>query len=518
MNYYENLINNRKLFLNQVHNLVINQFKEQEKLNKLNDIKEIIQELDSNPNYIQRIFIDAPWGMGKTYFAKALKNKFEEENLNKIEFISINAWETDYFSDPMKSLIGEINSEFPLNSETIKITENLLKNTFKAGGKIFANFMLKKLKLNNEDINALKEIFTGINTSELDDYKKYKKLVEDFKEALSNEKNPKVILIDELDRCKPNYAIELLETVKHFFGVKNIIFIFLVNKEQLKSIISTSYLTEDKASEYFEKFFDIQFKLPEFEYDDFINIEYSKYDNPTTYEVENNKSDDNTKIYEKIFLDAFTSNCDSYEIAPRTFLKSFKKFKLILLSLSDEEKSTFPLMIILILYFIKEEFFNDKSINENTQIWKLFAKTFFQDINESELLSLETEIDSINKKRLKNFYNNTNSYYHSFLKFLYNNTNNQITPYPIILIESTPSNLINLEFKLINNTIIFKSLYDYLGYTDSIETFFLQKNLFLTKTLEKNKINNSIYHNKYMPEILEAWAKEKYEFTMNILK
>ena len=86
--------------------------------------------------------------------------------------------------------------------------------------------------------------------------------------------NLKVILIDELDRFKPNYTIELLETIKHFFGVKNLIFIFLINKKQLKESVGK---TDDNCTEYFKKFFDIQFKLLELEYEYFIEIEYATH-------------------------------------------------------------------------------------------------------------------------------------------------------------------------------------------------------------------------------------------------
>lgn len=265
MIYYNKLTSKRKAFIDQLYNLINIQFEEQKKLEKLEPSK-IIEKLENNSDYIQRIFIDAPWGMGKSFFSKALKEKIEKENDSRgeverkeLKFININAWETDYFSAPMKSIIGEINSHKLLNSETQKAIEEVMKNLFKAGGKFLLNLVLKKFNLKDEDIEQLKSLFNGVNTSELKDYKNYKELVDKFKECLSLEKDLKIIVIDELDRCKPTYAIELLETIKHFFGVKNIIFVFLVNKKQLQSIVSTSYIQDDECSEYFEKFFDIQF-------------------------------------------------------------------------------------------------------------------------------------------------------------------------------------------------------------------------------------------------------------------
>lgn len=85
-------------------------------------------------------------------------------------------------------------------------------------------------------------------------------------------------------------------------------------------------------------------------------------------------SEDNIKIYESIFLDAFYSNCDSSIVSPRNFIKSFKKFKILLTSLSDEERNCYPLMIVLILYFIKEEFFKK---NKSIDLSVLFKNTFF---------------------------------------------------------------------------------------------------------------------------------------------
>ncbi|WP_349763230.1 P-loop NTPase fold protein [Fusobacterium sp. SYSU M8D902] len=513
--YYSKLTSKREAFINQLYNLINAQFEEQEKLKDLEPTK-IIEELENNSDYIQRIFIDAPWGMGKTFFSKALKEKIEEENKNKennkkISYININAWETDYFSDPMKSIIGELNSYNLINSETQTAIEEIMKNVFKVGGKFLLKLVLTKFNLKNEDIEQLRSLFNGVNTSELEDYKKYKELVDKFKECLSLEKDLKVIVIDELDRCKPSYAIELLETIKHFFGVKNIIFVFLVNKKQLQSIVSTSYLQDDECSEYFEKFFDIQFNLPKLEYEDFIRIEYDNYNQLETYGVdEQNISEDTTKIYESIFLDAFVSNCDSFIVSPRNFIKSFKKFKILLSSLSSEERACYPIMIVLILYFIREEF-----LNKNEKIELLFIKTFFI-IKNMTLLSdiIKNLKDEDFFFEAKTKYKKNRDFYLAFFTILYLKKGGS---YSGLYLEEW-NNVKKINFILQNNKDIeFKEvLFDFNCILISSRTpegyIYINPNLFNKKQLEIYRILNSCYNTN----ILEAWAEEKYNFTMNL--
>ena len=540
MLYYNKLTSKRIAFINQLYNLINTQFEEQEKLKDLEPAK-IIEELENNSDYIQRIFIDAPWGMGKTFFSKALKEKIEKENESRgevgrkeIKFININAWETDYFSDPMKSIIGELNTHKLLNSETQRVIEKIMENIFKAGGKFLLNFFLKKFQISADDWEDLKSILNGVSTSELKDYKNYKELVDKFKECLSLEKDLKVIVIDELDRCKPTYAIELLETIKHFFGVKNIIFVFLVNKKQLQSIVSTSYLQDDECSEYFEKFFDIQFNLPELEYEDFIQIEYDKYNQPQTYGVNNeNISEDNIKIYESIFLEAFSSNCDSSIVSPRNFIKSFKKFRILLTSLSDEERACYPLMIVLILYFIREEFLNKKLeflkqeknyTEEDISIFSLYILTFFEkttvDLNQKKELDFNRNIN-IN---LKTKYQINKDFYTTFLRILYFKTGNTISYLNrehrvnyLMIMENSNNNentvFINIQdyffqFKNILFNHFFHNMLQFAG-TIQIDSKFFSK-----KSLEKNIIDKN--DKRYNIAILLEWAEQKYNFTMNI--
>lgn len=103
--------------------------------------------------------------------------------------------------------------------------------------------------------------------------------------------------------------------------------------EQLKSIASISYLTKDKCSEYFEKFYDIKFTLSPLEYEDFIQIEYDKYNQFETYKPDlingGYVSSETNIFYENLFIETFKSNCGGEIVLPRSFIKSFKKFNLL---------------------------------------------------------------------------------------------------------------------------------------------------------------------------------------------
>ena len=197
MKHYEKLTKKRKAFIEQLYNLINTQFEEQEKLIELESLKKvkrqkdkfklIIEELENNSDYIQRIFIDAPWGMGKSFFSKALEELISYRNLERrnsnvreIKFITINAWETDYFSDPMKSIIGEIVENISLSDNIIEKVDELIDTKPKKIMQFFANFYLDKIGVNEERKDELKDIFfnsTSVDISNIKEYIQYKKTV-----------------------------------------------------------------------------------------------------------------------------------------------------------------------------------------------------------------------------------------------------------------------------------------------------------------------------------------------------
>ena len=74
---------------------------------------------------------------------------------------------------------------------------------------------------------------------------------------------PLVIGIDELDRCRPSYAIEMLELAKHLFAVDHVVFALAVNRSELAHSVKVLYGQDFDAARYLRRFFDLDFRLPQ---------------------------------------------------------------------------------------------------------------------------------------------------------------------------------------------------------------------------------------------------------------
>ena len=77
-----------------------------------------------------------------------------------------------------------------------------------------------------------------------------------------SEVKPLVIVIDELDRCRPTYAVSLIEKIKHLFSAKNIVFVLVLNLQQLEESIKGIYGQNIDAHTYLQKFINIETTLP----------------------------------------------------------------------------------------------------------------------------------------------------------------------------------------------------------------------------------------------------------------
>ena len=81
--------------------------------------------------------------------------------------------------------------------------------------------------------------------------------------GVTNQQGPLIVMIDELDRCRPSFAVEFLETTKHLFAVDQVVFVLAVNRKELAHAVKALYGNDFDADRYLRRFFDIDFRLPE---------------------------------------------------------------------------------------------------------------------------------------------------------------------------------------------------------------------------------------------------------------
>lgn len=234
--------------------------------------------------------INADWGAGKTTFIKLWQTHLKKEH--QVNSIYFSAWEDDFSKEPLISILGEIkkylDDNFSSDSTEVKSFEKV-KNF---GGKVLKRGVpafLKGITGGVVDFDkgfeeAIGAIVESTAKELIDNYSKDKQVTQEFKESIKDllskidDSKPFVVFIDELDRCRPTYAIELLERVKHIFGIDGLIFVLSIDKKQLSESIKSQYGNID-TNAYLKRFIDLEYNLINDNLDKFCEyLYYSVYE------------------------------------------------------------------------------------------------------------------------------------------------------------------------------------------------------------------------------------------------
>ena len=246
--------------------------------------------------------IDAAWGNGKTTFLQMWRQKLENE---KFPCLFFNAWEHDFADNALVSFIGEIDAgidAFPLGPEETKEAKQLFRNVKTIGTKLLkraAPIAIKLITAGVLDPEKVYEDAIGTVGSELvkDSFKEYEEnrnTVSDFKKKLRDfvlklqefqgeTPKPLVFFIDEMDRCRPPYAIQLLEKIKHFFDIEGIIFVLAIDKTQIENSIKFVYGT-DESSAYLHRFIDLTYRLKKPSKEQYASILFNRLELSSLWE------------------------------------------------------------------------------------------------------------------------------------------------------------------------------------------------------------------------------------------
>ena len=205
------------------------------------------------------ISIHGNWGTGKTFLLKRWQAQLKHDGFKAIYF---NAWEDDSSDDPLLAMLGQLAEHF--SEEGIR---GIAKQIFRTAIPLFRQNALGLLEkhtgftLELEERYKEKDFFDAYLQQRSTRNELNSQLCELSAKVRENTGHPTIFIVDELDRCRPTFAIELLERVKHIFDVPDLVFIFGVNRDELCKSLQPVYGQID-ADTYLRRFFDMEFNLP----------------------------------------------------------------------------------------------------------------------------------------------------------------------------------------------------------------------------------------------------------------
>ena len=220
---------------------------------------------------ISPLVVDGSWGLGKTEFCQKLISLMAEEDTHHL--IYIDAFKADHADEPLLTVLAKVLEALPDEDEKRGLIQKAipaLRYGLKVGGKALVSHLLRqdtdKVTEGFEDEVkqvANKAIDTSVE-SLLKDHVEADKNLKALQEALKSiaGQKPIVLFIDELDRCRPDFAVLMLETIKHTFDVDGVQFVLVTNTNQLKASINHCYGKSIDAQRYLDKFLKFTFTLP----------------------------------------------------------------------------------------------------------------------------------------------------------------------------------------------------------------------------------------------------------------
>ncbi|WP_310736697.1 P-loop NTPase fold protein [Pseudoalteromonas sp. SR45-6] len=331
-------------------------------------------------NYV--INLNAEWGAGKTYFLK----RWSQE-LKNFPVVYIDAWQQDYSDDPFLTVIAGIIKQLSAQANFAITIPNKAASIFKAVAPAIAQGLTKKItgidlnELNTllfsddeggetENVESSKQNSSAFSPAVkalaqnlIKEHEAKSKSIEVIKSKLADwvskfeqqegKELPIFVFIDELDRCRPSYAVEMLETIKHIFDVKGIVFVVATDTEQLQHTIKSVYGEGFDAKVYLGRFFNSRYSLKRPALSDFLNVhaDRTKFD-PEYLKSRNIQILPQTEKAETAFAN-ISVVLDAFQVSARAAIQITERITAIIANLPSGKKV--DILVLATLFCIYEK-------------------------------------------------------------------------------------------------------------------------------------------------------------------
>ena len=344
--------------------------------------------------------INSPWGTGKTTFLNMWKAYLEKEGFSTVYF---NCWKNDFVEDPFIAFIEEFREQLDSNIISIEFKQKAAevgKYFIKNIPGIAMKAVKNKTGLDLEQVISEDEL-ESIVKLKLDEYSNAKNSVKKFKEELNElgrenikkTKEPLIVFVDELDRCRPNFAILLLERVKHFFNVENIIFILGIDKESLGNSIKVVYGDSTDIEGYLTRFIDMEYTLNQEYSKNYIKFLMNKYNFSSILKDRQHSGIDLSRESLNDFIDLTVDILDIFKFSLRDIEKIVANLYLIVSI--NKSKYLYPYALVFLIAL--------KKYNKNLY-YKFKNKTINVDELINELSDSTNIVSWLNDYKTKGFF------------------------------------------------------------------------------------------------------------------
>lgn len=222
------------------------------------------------------INLNAEWGAGKSFFIKRFYNSIKKVH----PCVYIDAWKQDFSDDAFLTLFSSLSQQLQkyagdLDTRLIECGQAIGRFTKGVIPAVLSGLMKKY-----SGVESVGDIAKEASQLMLKEHQEKLESIISLKKELAlwsrlafdkGYSSPIFIFIDELDRCRPDYAISLLEIVKHIFDIPNFVFIIATDTDQLQHSIKNIYGSDFSANDYLGRFFHRRFTLKSPEMNVLIN-------------------------------------------------------------------------------------------------------------------------------------------------------------------------------------------------------------------------------------------------------